>query len=66
LALWPGFLKCLVLEVRWDALEGKMHVGVGCINIEGWYTFCFIMHPLECDNFKIEVGACDCGDDDDH
>jgi hypothetical protein len=29
------FSKCLTLDLIWDSLEGKMHVGVGCINIEG-------------------------------
>ncbi len=29
------FSKCLALELIKDSLEVKMHVGVGCINIEG-------------------------------
>jgi hypothetical protein len=29
------FSKCLALKLRWDSLEGKMPIGVGCINIEG-------------------------------
>jgi hypothetical protein len=28
------FSKCLALEVGWDTLEGKMPIGVGCINNE--------------------------------
>ncbi len=66
MTLWIGFLSVLALKVRWDTLEGKMHVGVDCINIEGWSTFHFAMHPLENYNFTIEIGASDWGDDDDH